>query len=332
MKGIRLSSLTGELYTVARKHDTKPVDAIQNTDEKLGHWKGSVLEAYGDNFVFLKNYYQLQLKMLGGFSFDELCKLRYSSIFTMEKSIDKLFETNPRYEIVRKIQSSMWRWGYGRGSWNQLVNAYENIRKFSFVDDPDFELRLDYTTYNNEFGYSKYSRTFLDGVFAFLVYYKNKHVMTIGFSVLEKRRILIQQVQSAVRIGNRYLFRLPQNRLEFVIGLFHKNFSGYTFSVIDGKCLVKKTLSDYRRGLSSANESCKRLRGDLVRPDSESKSYAERALKDYEQLRQEFSARIDHLKKERERIVSFYRNTGKFRLGQERKHLGLTHHQVLINS
>src|SRR3546814_1923886 len=63
----------------------------------------------------------------------------------------------------------------------------------------------------------KHSRTPLDGVFAYLVQYKGEHVMTLGFSLINDRQILLQQVQLKNRTGNRWLFRFPENRLEFII-------------------------------------------------------------------------------------------------------------------
>jgi hypothetical protein len=205
MKGIHLRSLSGELHSVKKKHEKNPVLAIQGVPEKLGHWYEELRENWSD-FTFIKQYHDLSLGQLRGFSFDELCKLDYSSTFMMDESVRKLFETDVRYEVVRKIRSSMWRWGMGRGTWSEMVDTYNNIRNFTFLDDPDFEIRLDYTTGRNECGFSKFTRTYLDGVFGLLVYFKNKHVLTIGFSVTEKKQVLIQQIQSKNRKGNRYLY------------------------------------------------------------------------------------------------------------------------------
>lgn len=224
----------------------------------------------------------------------------------MDTSVDKLFETSARHEVVRKIQSSMWRWGVGKGTWNEVVEAYDNLRHFSF-GARDFEVRLDHTTSYNEYGRGKYSRVYLDGVFAYLVYYKRKHVMTVGFSVQENRNLLVQQVQSANRSGNRWLYRLPQNRLEFVIELFKQNFPKYQLWLIDGSSLVEKTLADYRSSLQSAQRS--------------QRTEAELALKE----------KIEHLKADKARLVAFYANVGQFRLGSSKKVRGLIHHRVERN-
>ena len=302
MKGLHLRSLSGELLRVEPKCAEKPMDAITGAEEKLWPSRDAVARCF-DHFSFAEHFYRLPLKVFRNFSFDELCKIYYSTIFMMDESVRRRFETNPRYEVVRKIKSSMWRWGSGSGVWNEVVDAYDNIRRFSFISDPDFEIRLDYSTYWNEFGYSKYSRTYLDGVFAFLVYFKREHVMTIGFSIMEKKRLLIQQIQSTRRTGNRYLYRLPPNRLEFVIDLFRKNFPGYALYVIDGGSLAEKTLADYRRICSN-----------LYRDESR---------------RKELQAAISHLEADKPRLAAFYRDSGRFRLGPHTKKVnGLEHLQV----
>lgn len=330
MKGLRLSSLTGTLKKVAEKYNRKPVGAIRNTKQKLGPLGENLLLRLPEEYAsFSKGYYRLRKEALAGFSFDELCKIKYSSVFAMHETVTKIFETKARYEVVRKIMSSMWRWGCGSGTWNEIVDAYENIRNFSFTDDPNFEVRLDYSTYHNEFGYAKYSRIFIDGVFAFLVYYKKKHVMTIGFSVMEGRQLLLQQVQSAKAVGNRYLYQLPHNRMEFVISLFRKNFSGYKVHVIDAKCLVRKTLSDYRRALEFTEDRCKRYRVDIENPTYAALDNLESRLQEAEVDFKKLSEMISHLKADENRLDSFYRDTGRFTLGTTKRVVnGLVHYSV----
>lgn len=331
MKGLRLSSLTGELKKVSVKYEEKPVGAIRGVQKKLGPQEQQRLTLCGGpNVTFLGYYPRLPHQSLKGFSFDELCKMNYSTIFMMHETVRKIFEHNARYEVVRKIMSSMWRWGYGKGTWNEVVDAYEHIRNFVFTNDPNFEVRLDYSTYNNEFGYAKFSRIFIDGVFAFLVYYKKKHVMTLGFSLMEGRQLLIQQVQSAKCSGNRFLYRLPRNRLEFVVELFKQNFPGYKLHIIDGKSLTKKTLSDYRRGLQSTQERLNRYRVEVKNAVAASKERINRYLNESEQDCRVLQEKILRLESDEERIASFYRNAGQFTLGPATHNLNnLVHYCVM---
>src|SRR5581483_4269851 len=127
--------------------------------------------------------------------------------------------------------------------WNEVVDAYNALRSFSVMPEKGFELLLDHSTYYNEYGWSHYNRLYLDGVFGYLLLYKGEHVLTIGFSIMGGKRLLIQQVQAPARKGNRALYRLPHNRVEFVIELFERHFEGYELSLVTGESLVEKTLS-----------------------------------------------------------------------------------------
>jgi len=294
MKGLCLRSLSGELHKVSATAAKDPAATIKDSDKKFGRWQEYIKGMLGRGFAFPQDCYKLPLQAFEGFSFDELCKIYYSTSTMMHRSVDDLFETNAQAEIVRKIESSMWRWSIGAGTWNEVVDAYNCIRNFSF-GHRDFELRLDYTTSFNPYGRSKYSRIFIDGVFAYLVYYQRRHVMTIGFSIQGSKHLLIQQVQTKDRSGNRWLYRLPHNRLELVVDLFKKSFPTYSLWVIDGSSLAEKTLEDYRQALQRS----------------------ERANRADEIL--EYKNRIDHLSADKPRLAAFYGNVGRFVLGSSKK-------------
>lgn len=304
MLGLELSSLTGELHKVSLKYNKKPVGSIKDVDTKSGPWREFWTRQGFTDRTFLTHYDELPLRAFNGFSFDELCKLRHSSIHSMSIEVENLFDTSENHLVVNKITSSMWRWGVRWGLWNDVVDAYDCIRHFSFLDNPDFEIRLDHTTYYLPRGCAKYSDIYIDGVFAILVYYKKEHALTIGFSIITGRRLLIQQVQLAKHTGNRWLYHFPNNRLEFVIGLFRSNFPGYQIAVIDGAALVNKILSGYQQGLDRAQEHCKNYREVLLKDKSESREYYAHALKESEQDCAELSARIAHLESDAPRLVA----------------------------
>lgn len=308
MKGLSLRSLSGELHRVAPEFELEPVMAIQEVERKLGAWGHRFQEEFEREFSLPVDGHRLPLQAFEGFSFDELCKIRYSSGTMMDSSVDNLFQKNARYEVVRKIQNSMWRWDISKGTWNEIVDAYNCIRNFS-LNLEGFEIRLDHATYFNEYGSAKYSRVFLDGTFAYLIYYKRRHVLTVGFSLLSNRRLLIQQVQSATQTGNRGLYKLPSNRLEFFIEQFAAQFPGYSLAIIDGKCLVEKTLADYKRSL----ERIKRREGIS--------STGLDAMK--------FQKKVRHLKDDSNRLIGFYSNTGRFLRCEPFTKLGLRHHHLV---
>lgn len=317
MNALSLKTFSEPLHKVEPDTQT-PVTTICGWKEKLGDWYDEVVDNYGLGFE--KSYYhRLSLEELVGFSFDEICKMRHSSSIMMSHNVDELFKNSDQHSIIRKIESSMWRWSSSRGSWNEVVDAYENLRSFSFLPtNPDFEVRLDWTTGYNEFGYSEYSRTYLDGVFGFLVYYKGQHLLTIGFSILDGSRVLVQQVQSAQRNGNRGLFKIPKNRVEFVLELFAWNFPGYKLFMIDGESLMQKTLNDYRNALKSNRES------QAIYKDNP--PYLE-VLQGREK---ELLKRMEHLEADMRRISSTYKNIGHHSFGNEvLTACGLKHNLVL---
>jgi hypothetical protein len=313
MLGLSLSSLRQELYKINDESDKKPARTIESVEEKLKPWMEDIVQIFGKNFSFQEKYYHLPLRWLSGFSFDELCKLWYSSVISMDESVTKLFDTRAEYEVVRKIKSSMWRWGYGRGTWNEVVAAYEGIRSFIFLDHPDFKVRLDYTTGYNDYGYSKFSRKYLDGVFAFLVYYKEKHVMTIGFSFIEGRRILLQQVQLTSRTGNRWLYRVPANRLEHVLECFYQSFPDYKLFVVDGNTLVDKTIENYTSTLRRREEFLATHRARA----RENSVFTEEYLSKEEEFCQILREKRVHLHNDKKRLAAFYESAGRYKLAGE---------------
>lgn len=320
MNGIDLKSLSGSLHKVDALYNEEPAKSIENIKEKLGE-KGLeiILEYYDLGFDFNKIYRYLPLEAFEGFTFDELCKLHHSSAISMHHSVKENFENNPQFRLIDKISNSMWRWS-GQGMWNEIVEAYDSIRRFKLCDNPDFELRLDYTTGCNVCGDSEFSMTFIDGVFAYLVYYKQQHVMTIGFSLLNKSRILIQQVQSAQRAGNRYLYKLPSNRLGLVIERFKQYFPLHKLYLVDGDDLVNKTLTSYKKGLTSAQEILYSSKPDI----------SPNILKSRQERCEQYKECINHLNADKDRLISFYNNAGKFKLGKDFvKAHGLSHRVIL---
>ena len=189
MEGLVLDSFKGELGKVADEFALNPALTIANIEQKLAKI-ANYLDAYFDEFDFLKNYTDLPFKAFAEFSFEDICKLRFSASTMMHSTVEKTFEENVNYELFRKIKSSWWRWGVGKGTWNELVDVYNGIRNFSLDLPEEFEIRLDYTTGYNPQGGSKFSYTYLDGVFGFLVHYHGKHVMTIGFSVIDRKSVV----------------------------------------------------------------------------------------------------------------------------------------------
>jgi hypothetical protein len=205
----------------------------------------------------------------------------------------------------------MWRWGCGDRSWNEVVDAYNGIRNFSLGVD-GFELRLDFTTWFNYRGYSRESRTFLDGVFGFLVYYKGEHVMTLGFSFARDRRLLVQQVQLTKRKGNRFLFKLPANRVEWILQRFGEAFPNHVLCIADGGDIANSHLKSYKEALQSFKEM--ETRGQA---DAEDRKHIEI-----------LESKVTHLTADLPRLRDFYANVGCFTRGEEFKSNGVRHYAL----
>ncbi len=327
MKGIDLSAIAQNLYHVDQSHTKKPSVEIDNIVERLELGKARKYFDFVNKDVF-SHLSQFSLPVLKNFSFDELCKLKYSTIISMHKSVQDLFEDSDHHEVVRKITSSMWRWGSSSGVWNEVVDAYNSIRSFSLDLNSDFDIRLDYTIGSNDYGYSKFTRTYLDGVFAYVVYYKGKHVMTIGFTITGGKRILLQQIQLVEKTGNRFLFKFPKNRLEHILGRFKEYFEGYEVYLIDGNSLLDKITDSYISQLASAR---KWLTYYVAQRNHTSSEDHESLRKSIILTRKEIKAlekQIRHINTDRSRLVDFYKNTGKFQLGETLEISGLQLNRV----
>lgn len=157
----------------------------------------------------------------------------------------KYEHTDPPAFVIWKIRNAMWHWGWV-DDYNVFVDAYEGIRRWTF--HPDFEIRLDHTRGCNERGTAQHllkvydvksekEPVYLDGAFGFLVYYKGEHVLTIGFSP-SRHGILLTQVQMRQKKGNRWLYRLHKNYLDYVIDRFMDAFPTTPICLADGSSAV----------------------------------------------------------------------------------------------
>jgi hypothetical protein len=137
MNGIPLDTFQLELHTITpdSKH---PAETILDWRQKMEYVMAEITDTH-DAFNFHTEYHHLPLYMFTGFSFDELCKLYHSSICMMSSSVDDLFEREAQYEIVRKIKNSIWRWSSDLAMWNEIVDGYNSIHNFVFIEDEDFE-------------------------------------------------------------------------------------------------------------------------------------------------------------------------------------------------
>lgn len=183
------------------------------------------------------------------FTPDELTRLWWSAAVS-SKVCDHLYdrdEEHPLDHVVWKVRHAMWMWGWS-DDYNLLVDAYEGLRRLSFGEG--FEVRLDHTNSINERGTAVYTRNappkpvWLDGEFGLLVYYKGKHVLTVGFSPTAAG-VLVHQVQLREKRGNRFIYKLPKPYLEHTLDCFRAAFPTLPVLLIDGAEAVHRIRQAY---------------------------------------------------------------------------------------
>lgn len=169
-------------------------------------------------------------------------------------------------EFIYKLRNSMHHYGeYQQRSWNDLVSAYYAIPEFDF--GPEFDVRFDHSRYFNWWGrayhigeqirkmempwdeksiYWDNNELYIDGVFAYLIYYKGKHVLTLGFS-LGGKKVLLSQVQLRNQRGNRWLYKLPLDYFDYAVTRFSDHFRHHGFDVclVQGQSLADQIASWY---------------------------------------------------------------------------------------
>ncbi|MCE9644123.1 hypothetical protein K8Q93_02705 [Candidatus Parcubacteria bacterium] len=222
---------------------------------------------------------------------------------------------DPRHELVRTIQASMEEVELRQSLWHEVIEACRRMRTFTIDADPKFELRLDYTTHQDRWGQTKHAKICVDGVLAFYLYYGERHVLTIGYSIAPGKKVMIGNVQAPKETKGWGLQFLPRERLEYVITLFQKTFDGYEVYLANGEDLVKRLIQDYERELLQA-------RADLEQAGSpEEKETARRWCDEFEKC-------IAQMANNRARIEELYRRTGRFKLGETREFHSLKYHLI----
>ena len=133
--------------------------------------------------------------------------------------------------------------------------------------------------------------------------------MTIGFTIVAGRKLLLQQVQATSKSGNRWMFKLPANRLEFVIDKLRDAFPGHEILVADGEDYAGVSMGQYEDAYEIVSK-----RDNFDNDDREHLEY--------------LSRKIAQLEQDMPRIAAFYRNTGRYQLGAEVKIADLKHYKL----
>jgi len=226
-------------------------------------------------------------------SFDEITKIVFSD--AVQSELGDLFfreryertnrdhpeerEMPEPYEFIYKLKNSLWHYGKYPSSWNTLVTGYYAIPDFDF--GPNFEVRFDHSPYFNYWGgafhvrrqmremkmswkkldqYWHDNELYIDGVFAYLIYYKGRHVLTIGFSLGEDR-IYLSQIQVRNQLGNRWLYKIPGGYFDYAVNRMADHFGSFGLDtyLVDGKSLADRVDSLYPKDQSLDPEIYERM-------------------------------------------------------------------------
>ena len=192
----------------------------------------------------------IKRRLYKNFTSNELAKIIYTSAYTQADRGKFLEEHNPTLWMIHKIKSSYWRTSYTSDNWNQIVDSYNSIKNFD-LNKKDFSIKLDTTSYFNEKGYSRFSRTFLDGVFSFVVHYKNKPVMDVSFSVSNDKKgnnlIQLSQFQCINNKGNRWIYKFGHDYVEQITKMFIEQFPNHKIQLRKADNLETEIRTSYTR-------------------------------------------------------------------------------------
>src|SRR4029077_16762645 len=126
---------------------------------------------------------------------------------------------------------------------------------------PDFAVRITHTRSINTAGWATDGRDnpiYLDASFGALVYYRGKHVMTIGFA-LSEYGILVAQVQLRQKRGNRFLYKLPTPYLDFALAMLQRAFPDDALYLVTGSSTTAAVRAAYGKHPSPSPEVLDRV-------------------------------------------------------------------------
>lgn len=158
-------------------------------------------------------------------------------------------------ELIWKVQHSIYRYGGFSRQYEQFIADLAGLRRLD-AGLPGFDVRITHTHSINTASYSVHERSrtpgtslYLDASFAILLYYKSKHVMTIGFAFSD-RGISIAQVQLREKHGNRFLYKLPMPYLDFAIDLLQRAYPDDDLWLVTGASTVEAIRRAYGKEAS----------------------------------------------------------------------------------
>lgn len=229
------------------------------------------------------------------FTFSECVRIWEDSVI-MSRLGDYLEKNHP---FLWKVRNSAWRYGMC-SSYERIVKDMEGLKRLR-CDLPGFEVKLTCTSAYNEYGPSVHMREgwdeegkvytrqnlepgqkdlYLDASYGLLLYYKGRHVLTVGFA-LARKGVMVAQVQLRHKKGNRFLYQLPCSYMDLALKMLAEAFPNDALYMVMGDCAptaVRKAYGNEVCPMTSETEARitrfynQRL-GDYTRTTSRQKYY-----------------------------------------------------------
>ena len=207
-------------------------------------------------FVWEEHWHYAPYELLAlAFSSEELIRLWHGCIFASK--LDEHFEEHEA--LVWKTRHALWRYGCSR-DYQRFIVCHNGLGRLA-IDLPDFNVRVTHTGFSNTAGWVEGCRNrpiYLDAAFGALVYYRESHVLTIGFAPSE-HGILIAQVQLREKRGNRFLYKLPMSCLDFALSILRRAFPDDSLYLVTGSSTTRGIRAAYAKSGGLPAEAAQRI-------------------------------------------------------------------------
>jgi hypothetical protein len=209
-----------------------------------------------DRFRWADQWHYASYELLARvYTHEELIRLWHSCIFA--SALDEHFEKEEA--LVWKVRHALWRYG-GSRDYTRFVACYNGLGRLA-IDLPDFAVRITHTRSINTAAWAADGRDnpiYLDASFGALVYYRGRHVMTIGFAPSEYG-ILVAQVQLREKRGNRFLYKLPVPYLDFALSVIQRAFPDDSLYLVRGSSTTAAIRAAYGKNGTLAPDTALRI-------------------------------------------------------------------------
>ncbi len=245
---------------VSSTHDMRPHESVTDRGARVARYLDemppAVLGAQGfggflderergcpiDNRAFDQHWRRIHYDSLAEiFTFEEIYKFTFSAVLMNDAN-----NYMERHEsLYWKVENVLYQCAHNK-RWSSVVRFFDAVRSLR-VDREDFDLRLVHTVGTSMQGYAHHrdlDSVYLDGPFALALLYRGRHVLTVGFRLVEDG-IAVAQIQLREKKGNRWLYKLGCHYVDFCLAILERAFSEETLYLTTGESAFDAVASAY---------------------------------------------------------------------------------------